>query len=289
MRSAIGDMLGKYQCKNVMEFRNALKEIIQEIILLGLSRTNFFNQAAFYGGTALRIFYGLDRFSEDLDFSLIEQQPAFDINDYIPAIRDELGAYGFELTIERKQKSMDSTIQSAFVKGGTLIHLTKIASIEPPVSGVSSGEMLRVKFEIDTDPPEGAQYESKYQLLPVPYSTRLYDKPSLFAGKLHAILCRNWQTRVKGRDFYDYIWYLSRDIPVNIFHLEKRMLQSGHLDPSETLNFQMLQSKLEERFSSVDFSQAKSDILPFIRNTNELNLWNSDFFSSITKSKLRVV
>ena len=288
MRSPVQDMLEKYQCKNADEYRDALKEIVQEIALLGLSRAGFFKHAAFYGGTALRIFYGHDRFSEDLDFSLTGRNDSFDLGEYLPAVRDELGAYGFDMQVERKEKTKESAVQSAFIKGGTLIHLVNIASITPPVPGVSPNELLKIKFEVDTDPPDGALYEVKYQLTPVSYSVRLYDGPSLFAGKLHALLCRNWKQRVKGRDFYDYIWYLSRGIPLNIRHLEGRMCQTEHWKVTETLDRSALIKMIEDRFSTVDFTQAKKDVAPFIRDSHALDLWSQEFFNSITRDKLVV-
>ncbi|HPJ38264.1 MAG TPA: nucleotidyl transferase AbiEii/AbiGii toxin family protein [Spirochaetota bacterium] len=289
MRSPIQDMLDRYKCRTADEYRNALKEIIQEIALCGLSRGGFFKNAAFYGGTALRMFHNLDRFSEDLDFSLIVPDHVFDIGTYLPYVRDELGSYGFEMEVEKKQKTSNTQVQSAFIKGGTLIHLIKIASIKPPVSGVSPGEQLRIKFEIDTDPPPGAEFEVKYQLVPVSYSVRLFDLPSLFAGKLHALLCRNWKSRVKGRDYYDYLWYLSRSVPVNIFHLEQRMIQSGHITSAGELDAESLIHLLDVRFSTIDFRQVISDVEPFVKDSRSLELWDHDFFISVTRDRLRVM
>jgi len=282
-------MLDRYKCRTADEYRNALKEIIQEIALCGLSRGGFFKNAAFYGGTALRMFHNLDRFSEDLDFSLIVPDDVFDIGTYLPYVRDELGSYGFEMEVEKKQKTSNTQVQSAFIKGGTLIHLIKIASIKPPVSGVSPGEQLRIKFEIDTDPPPGAEFEVKYQLVPVSYSVRLFDLPSLFAGKLHALLCRNWKSRVKGRDYYDYLWYLSRSVPVNIFHLEQRMIQSGHITSAGELDAESLIHLLDVRFSTIDFRQVISDVEPFVKDSRSLELWDHDFFISVTRDRLRVM
>ncbi len=282
-------MLDRYKCRTADEYRNALKEIIQEIALCGLSRGGFFKNAAFYGGTALRMFHNLDRFSEDLDFSLIVPDHVFDIGTYLPYVRDELGSYGFEMEVEKKQKTSNTQVQSAFIKGGTLIHLIKIASIKPPVSGVSPGEQLRIKFEIDTDPPPGAEFEVKYQLVPVSYSVRLFDLPSLFAGKLHALLCRNWKSRVKGRDYYDYLWYLSRSVPVNIFHLEQRMIQSGHITSAGELDAESLIHLLDVRFSTIDFRQVISDVEPFVKDSRSLELWDHDFFISVTRDRLRVM
>jgi len=260
MHSAVQDMIEKYNCQTTDDYRNALKEIVQEIALLGLYRGGFFNTAAFYGGTCLRIFYKLDRFSEDLDFSLLSPGNNFDMSQYTRAVRDELGAYGFDMTVTEKVKSKETAIKSAFIKGGTHIHLLKISSIMPPVQGVHPNELIQIKLEVDTDPPAGAEYEIKYQLVPVPYYVRVFTLPSLFAGKMHALLCRDWQSRVKGRDFYDYIWYLSKGVSLNLQHLISRMRQSGHLGADEAINEKELHEQLSQRFSQVDFEQAKRDV-----------------------------
>ena len=284
----IQKMLDRYQCKNNDQRSDALREIVQELALVGLSRTNFFSRSAFYGGTALRIFHGLERFSEDLDFSLAAPDPSFDLGEYLAPVRDELASWGFDMSVEQKPKTQESAVQSAFIKGGTIIHLVRIASITPPVPGIAPNEQLKVKFEIDTDPPAGAGYEVKYRLEPVPYSVRIYDRPSLFAGKLHALLCRGWKQRVKGRDFFDYLWYLSNGIAVNLPHLEARMHQSGHLDAGDPLTADALRRRLEERFSAVDFDQAKEDAAPFLRDTRSLDLWSKDFFLAVTRERLNV-
>jgi predicted nucleotidyltransferase component of viral defense system len=286
--SPVQKMFERYQCRTNDERRDALKEIVQEITLAALDRAHFFTHAAFYGGTALRIFHGLERFSEDLDFSLAEPDPSFNPGVYLDAIRDELGSYGFEMTAEQKEKSQSTAIQSAFIKGGTLIHLIKIGSITPPVSGAPQSEQLKIKIELDTDPPPGASYEVKYRLAPTPHSVRLYDPPSLFAGKLHALLCRNWKSRAKGRDFYDYLWYLSNDIPVNTVHFEARMRQGGGWKKTQAITKNDALRLLQERFSSVDFEQIKADITPFIRDTRPLDLWNADFFMGVSKENLRL-
>jgi predicted nucleotidyltransferase component of viral defense system len=288
MPSPVQDLLNRYECKTPDDYRHALKEIIQEVTLLGLSRAGFFREGAFYGGTALRIFHGLDRFSEDLDFSLEVPKADFAIETYTSSVRDELAAYGFEVQVERKEKASDSAVQSAFIKGGTLVHLLKIASLTPPVSGVPPNEQLRIKFEVDTDPPAGASFEVKYQLSPIPYSVRLYDQPSLFAGKLHAVLCRAWKNRVKGRDFYDYLWYLTHQVCPNISHLEARMRQSGHWDRPDPLDGPKILQLLDERFAQVDFAQAAEDVRPFIRDPRSLDLWSREFFVAVTKDKLKL-
>lgn len=287
MTTPVQQMIEKYGCKNTAEYKNALKEVIQEVALCGLSRGGFFTKAAFYGGTALRIFYGLDRFSEDMDFSLIRKDANFSIDTYFSYLADELMANGFELTVERKEKSLQSDVQSAFIKGGTLVHLLKIVPSDKRILGISETELIKIKFEIDTNPPDCATYETKYALLPSPYAVQMYDEASLFAGKIHAVLCRAWKSRVKGRDFYDYLWYLARGTKVNLAHLQKRLEQSGKWSDAETLDLQTLKDMLWKRFSEIDFENAKQDVLPFIKDPSKLNLWNKDFFSSVTLGQLK--
>jgi predicted nucleotidyltransferase component of viral defense system len=287
MISAVQKMFERYQCRTTDERRNALKEIVQEIALAALDRAHFFNQAAFYGGTALRIFYGLERFSEDLDFSLLQSGMSFNFAPYLQAIHDELASFGFEMPVEQKQKAPHSAIQSAFIKGGTLIHLLKISPVSPPVAEVSPNELIKIKLEVDIDPPAGAAFEVKYRLSPTPYSVRLYDAPSLFAGKLHALLCRKWKSRVKGRDYFDYLWYLQNKIPVNLIHFEARMRQSGAWDKARQITSKDIVELLDEKFSQVDFEQVKNDVRPFIKDTRPLGLWTRDFFQAVSRDFFR--
>lgn len=286
--SPIQHMLAAYNCQTNDQRCDALREIVQELALVGLSRTSFFAHAAFYGGTALRIFHGLERYSEDLDFSLANVESDFELETYLGAVRDELASWGFEMSVARIQKEADTTVQSAFIKGGTLVHLVKIAALEPPVPGIPPNELLKVRLEIDTNPPDRARFETKYRLSPIPYSVRLYDLPSLFAGKAHALLCRNWKDRVKGRDFFDYVWYLSQGVGLNLPHLEARMRQSGHWG-AEALTEARLGDLLASRFSSVNYTQAKGDVAPFLKNTRPLDLWSVDFFIAITRERLKVL
>jgi Uncharacterized conserved protein len=283
MASVIDSMLAKYDCKNVSDYRNALKEIVQEVALCGLSRGGFFDKVAFYGGTALRIFYGLDRFSEDMDFSLIKPDEEFELSRYFGVLEEELNSVGLEMTVEGKTKLLGSPVQSAFLKGNTLRHLLKIVPTKHTPLPIPNNEILKIKFEVDTNPPELAVYENKYRLLPSPFMVRLYDKPSLFAGKLHALLCRGWKNRVKGRDFYDFVWYISQNTGVNLPHLQKRMEQTGHWKSAETLTFAKLKELLNERFNSVDFDEAKRDVRPFIADGDKLSLWSKEFFCAITE------
>ena len=282
MASVIESMLAKYDCKNTADYRNALKEIAQEVALCGLSRGGFFDKAAFYGGTALRIFYGLDRFSEDMDFSLSKKDEAFDLSRYFGILEEELYSVGLEMSVESKAKKQETAVQSAFLKCNTLKHLLKIVPAKNTPLQVPSNEILKIKFEVDTNPPELANYETKYRLLPSPFAVKLYDKPSLFAGKLHALLCRSWKNRVKGRDFYDFIWYVSNKTSVNLPHLQKRMEQTGHWDTDKVLTIAQLKNLLKDRFHTINFEDAKHDVQPFIADRSILDLWSTDFFCAIT-------
>lgn len=282
MNTAIEQMLKNYQIENIYDQKNAMKEIMQEIVLCGLSRAGFFQKAAFYGGTALRIFYGLDRFSEDLDFSLLVSDPDFDLAAYFPVLEKEVRAFGLRVTIQEKEKTKESTIRSAFLKGNTKEHLLLFYADENLAGSVARSEVIKIKFEVDINPPEYAGFEHKYRLLPTPYEVNLYDMPSLFAGKIHAVLCRAWKSRIKGRDLYDYVFYLSRGSAVNQKHLRARLLQSGFISEDVECTLPELRHMLYERFDTIDFRQAKRDVEPFIRDTASLNMWNADFFKQIT-------
>ena len=282
MNTAMEQMLKNYRIENIYDQKNAMKEIMQEIVLCGLSRAGFFQKAAFYGGTALRIFYGLDRFSEDLDFSLITADPDFDLTVYFPVLEKEVRAFGLHVTIQEKEKTKESNIRSAFLKGNTKEHLLLFYADEDLAGSVARSELIKIKFEVDINPPEYAGFEHKYRLLPTPYEVNLYDMPSLFAGKIHAVLCRAWKSRIKGRDLYDYVFYLSRGSAVNQKHLRARLLQSGFISEDMECTLPELRHMLYERFDTIDFRQAKQDVEPFVRDTASLNMWNADFFKQIT-------
>ena len=284
MNNILSSMLSGYELRSDYDRKNAMKEIIQEIILCSLSRTDFFKHAAFYGGTALRIFYGLDRFSEDLDFSLKEPDDGFDLSAYLPSLENEVRSYGLNLKAEVKAKTKESFVQSAFVKGNTREQLLLFYPDDSIFSLVPGNETVKIKFEVDTNPPPFAGYEKQYRLLPIPYEVQLYDAPSLFAGKIHAVLCRGWKNRIKGRDLYDFVFYVSRKIPVNLSHLNARLADSGFIHDGTSLTIQKVKEALSDRFTSIDYSNAKQDVLPFIRNSASVDVWSEDFFTRITRN-----
>ncbi len=281
MNTIIEQMLRAYDEQPPQDKRNVMKEIMQEMVLCGLSRAGFFKAAAFYGGTALRIFYGLDRFSEDLDFSLKTRDESFDLHSYFPTLEKEIASFGLHVAIMEKVKSTETQIQSAFLKANTKEHLLLFYGSQT-LPGIHEGEKIRIKFEVDTNPPDYAHFEHHYRLLPSPYEVALYDAPSLFAGKIHAVLCRGWKNRVKGRDLYDYVFFLSRNTAVNLDHLRARLEQSGYLNSEQPFTLADLKQCLIQRFETIDYSQAKEDVLPFIRKLDALQVWRADFFQKIT-------
>jgi len=284
MQQVLTQMLSKYQLKNIEDKKNAIKEIVQEVVLCGLSRGGFFKEAAFYGGTALRIFYGLDRFSEDLDFSLISQNPDFELTKYFSYIENETKSLGLNFSVTEKEKSIDSNVKSAFLKGSTKEHILTFYEATDDAKVINREEVIKIKFEVDVNPPSGATYETKFGLLPSPYQVRLYDMSSLFAGKIHACLCRNWKMRVKGRDFYDYVFFLAMGAKVNLVNLKAKLVQSKYISEDYDLTIENLKTLLTERFSNMDFAQAKEDVFPFVHDKSKLDLWGKEFFIEITKN-----
>lgn len=282
MNKTLSEMLEKYEIKTDKDEINALKEIIQELVISGLSKSDFFNRAAFYGGTALRIFYDLDRFSEDLDFALVSPDKNFDLSAYFPFIEKEVSLYGLNLKVDTKIKTKESNISSAFLKGDTMEHILIFFSESNLQNNSKLLRDIKIKFEIDINPPSGAEYEIKYKLLPTPHSVRLYNKESLFAGKIHAILCRNWSHRTKGRDLYDYAFFLSKNIKVNMNLVKSKLIESNVLKEDDNFDINILKNLLNEKFKLIDYDAAKNDVAPFLDDSTKLNIWKVEFFQSIT-------
>lgn len=282
MNKTLSEMLEKYEIKTDKDEINALKEIIQELVISGLSKSDFFNRAAFYGGTALRIFYDLDRFSEDLDFALVSPDKNFDLSAYFPFIEKEVSLYGLNLKVDTKIKTKESNISSAFLKGDTMEHILIFFSESNLQNNSKLLRDIKIKFEIDINPPSGAEYEIKYKLLPTPHSVRLYNKESLFAGKIHAILCRNWSHRTKGRDLYDYAFFLSKNIKVNMNLVKSKLVESNVLKDDDNFDINILKNMLNEKFKLIDYDAAKNDAAPFLDDSTKLNIWSMEFFQSIT-------
>jgi len=274
----IKDMLQeRFQPKTRADYIIALKTLIQEMVLIGLGRAKFFEHAAFYGGTALRIVYQLPRFSEDLDFTLLSPVKDYSLKPYFQAITTELTAFGFQVEIVEAAKQTEKAIESAFIKANTKLHLLKIG-VPDTLAKTAANEVIKVKFEIDTNPPHAFDTEVKYLLVPIPYSVKVVSLEQMFAGKIHAILCRNWKTRVKGRDWYDLVWFVSRKVSCPAACLESRMRQSGHWTNSDKLDIATLQQLLSDTIRRVDLKAARQEAMLFVDNPAELEVWSEDFF-----------
>lgn len=280
MHDAIDHMLQRYKCTTSADYRNALKEIIQELALFGLWRHKFFEHAAFYGGTALRILHGLNRFSENLDFSLICPNPAFQLTSYENGIRLELEAFEFTLEVEVKQKNVVTAVQSAFLKGNTLEHSLKVGMPKHYAKQFHPDEKIKIKFEIDTDPPPLFQTEVIPLFLPIPFSIRAYRMPDMFAGKISALLYRQWQQRVKGRDWYDFLWFIGKSTPINLEHLQARIEQIGQRNSKDRLTLKEVKDLIHNKIEVLDLELAKRDVAPFISDSVYIEGWSKDLFHS---------
>jgi predicted nucleotidyltransferase component of viral defense system len=275
MNDVITRMLQRYKAKNHSEMDRALREILQEITLVGLWRGKFFEHAAFYGGTALRILYGLDRFSEDLDFTLLDGKRPFSWSLFENQVIEELSAYGFKVSFLEKKKKIQTPIQSAFLKTNTHHALLQIGRED---LSTHHGAVIRIKVEIDSSPIRGFDTESVYLREPLPVSIRALKESSLFAGKVNAALYRAWKERVKGRDWYDLVWFLRRGIPLNPHYLAACMLIQGELEKQENLTEEKVKNRLKTRLKNFNLDAAKEDVRPFLRDPTQLELWSIDFF-----------
>lgn len=277
----IKEWLQEYNPKTKQDVYDALREIMQEIALAGLQRAGFFEKAAFYGGTALRIFYNLDRFSEDLDFSLLEPDEKFSLEPYFEAVVKEFEALGITVSIQEKKKSNASNVESAFLKSGTV---WKELVLEDVVSHMGMGSLpnVKIKIEVDRKPPLGFETEEKLLLRPFSFYVKCYKMPSLFAGKMHALLFRKWISRVKGRDWYDLEWYIKKGTPLDLDHFLLRAKDSGDWQ-GETVNESQVIQLLEEKIKSVNFDNIKEDVIRFIPDSSVLDLWGEQYFLDLIK------
>ena len=278
----IKEWLQEYNPKTKQDVYDALREIMQEIALAGLQRAGFFEKAAFYGGTALRIFYNLDRFSEDLDFSLLEPDEKFSLEPYFDAVVKEFEALGISVSIQEKKKSTASNVESAFLKSGTV---WKELVLENVVSQMNVGSLpnVKIKIEVDRKPPLGFETEEKLLLRPFSFYVKCFKMPCLFAGKIHALLFRKWIKRVKGRDWYDLEWYIKKGTLLDLDHFLLRAQDTGDWS-GETIDGVQVIQLLEAKIKSVNFDNVKEDVVRFIPDSTVLDLWGEQYFLDLIKS-----
>ena len=257
-------MLSGYDLSTDQKRRNAIFEANQQIILAGLYNGGFFDVAAFYGGTCLRIFYGLQRFSEDMDFSLLLPDKEFDFTKYFKPIIDEFAIVGRQVEIKKKDKKSFGKVDSAFLKDNTDVYDVTF----------NTEKSIKIKIEVDTQPPLKFGTEQKLLMLPHSFMTRCFVLPDLFAGKMHALVYRGWKNRVKGRDWYDFEWYVRHNVPLDFGHLTERIFQFDN----EIVTKDVFINQLREKLSTANINQVKDDVIPFVKNVKELDIWSNDYF-----------
>jgi predicted nucleotidyltransferase component of viral defense system len=275
----IKEWIGEYNPQNEEEILSALREIMQEITLAGLSRTDFFEKTAFYGGTALHIFYGLDRYSEDLDFSLLKPDSDFSIKPYFKAVLDEFKSLGLTVSINEKKKTKQTAIDSAFLKAETIWQEIVLEDIIKE-TGVRSNKTLKIKIEVDRQPPLNFKTEEKLLLRPFSFYVKCFTKSSLFSGKMHALLFRKWKNRVKGRDWYDLEWYVKKGIPLDVNHFLTRAKDTNDWQ-EDSISTEQIIELLDMKIKSVSFSSIKEDVARFIKNDDVLSIWSPEYFKNL--------
>lgn len=268
MKDIYNLMLRQHDLSTVDSQRNATYEVMQQVVLSGLYRGGFFKEAAFYGGTCLRIFHNLGRYSEDMDFSLLEKNPDFHFEEYFPAIIEEAKLLGREITITKKDKKNFSKVESAFLKDNTDMYNLSF----------QTEKNLKIKIEVDKEPSVGFNTEQKLLMLPFSFQTRCMTLPSLYAGKLHALIFRSWKNRIKGRDWYDFEWYVRHKVPLDFKHLQVRAKEFNALELTKELFFE----KLRERLATADIAMVKQDVEPFIIDKRELDIWSNEYFLQLS-------
>lgn len=272
----IKEWLDEYNPQNEAEILSAMREIMQEITLAALSRTDFFDKAAFYGGTALRIFYGLDRFSEDLDFSLLEANPNFSLEPYFIAVVSEFESFGIQVSIREKEKKSKTVIESAFLKSETIWKELVLEDIVKQ-TGIKSNKIIKIKIEVDRLPPLDFETEQKLLLRPYSFYVKCFNRSSLFAGKMHALLFRKWKNRIKGRDWYDLEWYIRKGIPLDIGHFLQRAKDTGDWRTDSITQEQILQL-LHDKLNLISIEQVKTDVIRFIADDKKIAIWSKPYF-----------
>lgn len=264
MNTIFEQMLSQYSIVTDKDRRNAIYEVMQQITLAGLYRGGFFNKAAFYGGTCLRIFHGLERFSEDMDFSLLAPDETFKLENYFQAIIDEFDTLGRAVVISKKDKKNFSKVESAFLKDDTAVYDVAF----------QTEKNLKIKIEVDIQPPLKFQTEQKLLLRPFSFMTRCFTLSDLYAGKMHALVFRTWKNRVKGRDWHDFEWYVRNGIKLDFTHLQERIREFNGIEMSK----EEFLIALKERLASTDIRMVRQDVEPFIKNSDSLEIWSNDYF-----------
>jgi predicted nucleotidyltransferase component of viral defense system len=274
MIEIIQQRLGRYQAANPHDQERAVKEILQEVALYALWRADFFEVAAFQGGTSLRILHRLPRFSEDLDFILKEPDRAFDWKRYLDPLMAGLKEFGLQSEVLDKSR-MDQVIKKAVLKDGSISQQLNLNFLQGPAD-----RKLRIKLEIDVDPPAGSGFEYSYLDFPLDFEVCHQDLASNFALKIHALLCRSF---LKGRDWYDFTWYLKQNVRPNYGVLHAAIDQQGPWKgQGVSVDREWLQTALRIKIETIDWNVAADDVRRFLDAVQQqaLRVWSARFFSS---------
>ncbi|MCI2111374.1 MAG: nucleotidyl transferase AbiEii/AbiGii toxin family protein [Bacilli bacterium] len=283
MNNILDELVSDYKPGTLDETKSALREIAQSIVLVGLSKGDFFKKASFYGGTALRLFYGLDRFSEDLDFTLRRPDPSFSLQPFFPFVEDAAASYGIHMSIERKPKVIASPVESAFGKLKTYETFLALSVPSSWPNRLHRDEKIKVEFEVDKKPALGFAEESKWLPRPEFAPISVLDAPSLFAGKLHAVLSRKYKMTVKGRDYYDFLFFIGKGISPNLEYLRNRLVDSYAIGKNDVFDLSTLKRMLHERFAAVDFKAAVKDASRFVESPQKFGVWSREMFDSLAE------
>ncbi|GBE07890.1 hypothetical protein BMS3Abin11_01007 [bacterium BMS3Abin11] len=281
MIELIQQRLDSYKATNPVEEEQATKEILQEVALYSLWRAGFFEVAAFQGGTSLRILHKLPRFSEDLDFILKKPDPGFEWGSYLTKLQDGFEEFGLQTEVVDKSR-MDQSVKKAVLKDKSISNQLNLSFYRG-----HTGQKLKIKLEIDINPPKGSGYEYSYLDFPLDFEVCHQDLASNFALKVHALLCRPY---LKGRDWYDFNWYVKHKVKPNLPHLQAALRQFGPWkDQSITANMDWLHQALTEKIASVEWKEAALDVERFLKpiEKQSLKLWSEKFFQSKLESLMR--
>ncbi len=283
VESTIEELIKSCNPKNSNEAKEILREILQKIVLIGLSKKDFFKYASFYGGTALRLFYDLNRFSEDLDFTLNKKNNDFSLIIYKDSIKEVANSYGLDIDIDIKDKIVSTNIESAFAKLNTYQTFINFKINRNILNLIHKDELIKVKFEVDKDPSLGFNYELKWIDVPEYASVSVLDLPSLLSGKIHAILCRTYKNNVKGRDYYDFLFYMRKRVKPNMKYLMNKLIESKVIKEDDDFDINILKEMLIKKFENVDFNMIKEDIKKFLVNNENVDFYSKELFIDVVK------
>jgi len=267
------DRIRDYGPTNALEQENVLQELMQHFVLASLWRARFFAEAAFHGGTCLKILYGTNRFSEDLDFQLKQPFSGFQWSPYLDRIRSDCLAEGIRFDVQDKSRA-DGAVRKAFLKTDSI---GQILTLDLPFSRQSTRK-IRIKLELDTNPPEGSAFETRYITFPVTAAITTQTLESGFAGKSHALLCREY---TKGRDWYDFLWYVSKKVVPRFTLLGNALEQQGPwAGRGVRVTADWYIAAMRARIEEIDWDAARNDVARFIVSSEQdsIALWKPDLF-----------